>query len=103
MADLDYCPEVFGELVTDRGLGAYYNAADINRVGRAANCLAREMTLMGYPVTDELPTEWAMNAVASRWGEGREENRGREATIGGTSSATPPASDTTMKRLSLAR
>ncbi len=63
MADLEYCPEVFGELVTDRGLGAYYNAADINRVGRAANCLAREMTPMGYPVTDELPTEWAMNDI----------------------------------------
>ena len=63
MADLEYCPEVFGELVTDRGPGAYYNAADINRVGRAANCLAREMTLMGYPVTDELPTAWAMNDI----------------------------------------
>lgn len=63
MADLEYCPEVFGELVTDRGPGAYYNAADINRVGRAANCLAREMMLMGYPVTDELPTEWAMNDI----------------------------------------
>ena len=63
MADLEYCPEVFGELVTDRGPGAYYNAADINRVGRAVNCLAREMTPMGYPVTDELPTEWAMNDI----------------------------------------
>lgn len=63
MADLDYCPEVFGELVTDRGSGAYYNAADINRVGRAANCLAREMTPMGYPVSEELPTEWAMNDI----------------------------------------
>ena len=63
MADLEYCPEVFGELVTDRGPGAYYNAEDINRVGRATNCLAREMMPMGYPVSDELPTEWAMNDV----------------------------------------
>ncbi len=63
MADLEYCPEVFGELVTDRGPGAYYNAEDINRVGRAANCLAREMMLMGYPVTDELPTEWATEDI----------------------------------------
>lgn len=63
MADLDYCPEVFGELVTDRGPGAYYNAEDINRVGRAANCLAREMMPMGYPVTDELPTEWTAEDI----------------------------------------
>ena len=57
------CREILATLVTNRAPGAYYNAADINRVGRAANCLAREMTLMGYPVSDELPTDWAMNDI----------------------------------------
>lgn len=57
------CEEVLANLVTNRGSGAYYNVSDINRVGQAINCLAASMREMGYPVADDMPTDWAMSDI----------------------------------------
>lgn len=57
------CEEVLANLVTNRGSVAYYNASDINRVGQAINCLAGEMSKMGYPVKGDMPIDWAMSDI----------------------------------------
>ncbi len=45
-------------LVTDRGIGSYYNAADLNRVGAAVNYIAERFTAQGYGVTVHTKTDW---------------------------------------------
>lgn len=57
------CREILATLVTNRAPGAYYNAADINRIGKAVKCLAEEMGKMGYPVSIAPPTDWTMSDI----------------------------------------
>ena len=45
-------------LVTDRGIGSYYNAADLNRVGAAVNYIAERFTAQGYGVIVHTKTDW---------------------------------------------
>ena len=45
-------------LVTDRGIGTYYNAADLNRVGAAVQYLAERFTAQGYGVIVHTKTDW---------------------------------------------
>ena len=45
-------------LITDRGAGTYYNAADLNRVGNAVQYIARRIAKQGYAITVRPKTDW---------------------------------------------
>lgn len=45
-------------LITDRGAGTYYNAADLNRVGNAVQYIARRIAKQGYAITVQPKTDW---------------------------------------------
>lgn len=45
-------------LITDRGAGTYYNAADLNRVGNAVQYIARRIAKQGYAITVRTKTDW---------------------------------------------
>jgi hypothetical protein len=47
-------------MVTNRGAGSYYNAADLNRVEAATSTVAGMLTAAGYPVTITTKTDWTM-------------------------------------------
>ncbi len=45
-------------LITDRGAGTYYNVADLNRVGKAVQYIARRIAEQGYAITVRPKTDW---------------------------------------------
>ena len=50
-------------LVTDRGVGTYYNASDLNRVGAAVQYVAERFTAQGYAVTVSPKTDWLASDI----------------------------------------
>lgn len=58
-----YCDEIFSQLITNRTQRAFYNASDLNRIGKAINCLAKKMSAIGYSADIEMPINWNMNSI----------------------------------------
>lgn len=54
---------IFDELITNRTADSFYNASDLNRVGAAVNYLAKEMSLIGYPIAERLPINWTKDDI----------------------------------------
>ena len=54
---------VIDTLITDRGPGTFYNAADLNRVGQAIQYLADALFARGYEIRVSPKTDWAESDI----------------------------------------